>query len=179
MEGYIIYNIWRKEKYGLFCASATALLIFLLNWIRYAYSWCQAELLICISCEISDFAKSRERLKISWKGNELFCTVIRINLYHKRTEIAPFSSTIWVFDLLIILTLLNFFSYLPVPDLKFNNKTPWTLGLEPLHHQLRITKRIRIMNTVLQWFFHKQSLRWIALLSPLYRWGNQRHKDSM
>lgn len=88
-----------------------------------------------------------------WKGNELFCTIIRISLYHKRNEIAPFSSTIWNFHLLIILALLNLFSYLPVPALKFNNGTPWALELEAWYRQLRLIKRIRIINTVLQWFF--------------------------
>lgn len=153
VEGYITHNIWRKEKYGLICALANALLIFLLNPIRYAYSWCQAELFICISCEIWLCEGQRKIKNYFWKGNELFCTIIRISLYHKRNEIAPFSSTIWNFHLLIILALLNLFSYLPVPALKFNNGTPWALELEAWYRQLRLIKRIRIINTVLQWFF--------------------------
>lgn len=46
--------------------------------IKYAYSWCQAELFICISCEISDFAKSRESLKITSEKEISYSAVLYV-----------------------------------------------------------------------------------------------------
>lgn len=120
--------IWRKglsnmifeerKKYDLIETSANALLFFLLNLIKYAYSLFQAELFICMYLTWNVWLyKVRGSLKVtSEKEINSSATVIRISLNHKRDEIAPFSSTTWGFDLLIILTL-NFFppTFSPFP----------------------------------------------------------------
>lgn len=61
------YQIWylKRGKTGLTDTSANALLFFLSNLIKYAYSWGQEEPFKCILYEISGFTKGRESLKIT------------------------------------------------------------------------------------------------------------------